>query len=149
LGLPGFTGRLMQNTREKEGLTYGTSASLVGFDYNTDGHIALWGTFAPQLLNQGRESMLRQAHLMVTAGASDEEVRKHAIMYEASRRVRMSNSMAFAGAAHSMAAEGRKMSYLEEFPQKILKLKTKEVNKVIKKYLIPSKLSESAAGPKS
>jgi zinc protease len=147
LGLPGFTGRLMQNTREKEGLTYGTSAHLGGFEYKADGHIALWGTFAPQLLNKGRESILRQIKLMVTDGASDEDVRKHAQMYEANRRVRMSNSMAFASAAHQVASEGREMSYLEEFPQKVLKLSKKEVNRVIKKYLIPNKLSESAAGP--
>jgi zinc protease len=147
LGLPGFTGRLMQNTREKEGLTYGTSASLSGFDYQTDGHIVLWGAFAPQLFKRGRESILRQVNLMVTEGANDVDVHKHSAMYEASRRVRMSHSMAFASAAHQMAAEGRNMSYLDEFPKKVLKLSRKEVNKVIKKYLVPEKLSESAAGP--
>jgi zinc protease len=133
----GFTGRLMRTVREVEGLTYGVYSYLSGF-LNADGYIVAWATFAPQLYEKGKSALMR---------APEDEVRKHAIMYEARSRVTLSSSGDLARAAHDVAAEGRAMSYLDEFPQTILKLTATEVNAALKKYLVPANLSESAAGP--
>ncbi len=147
LGNPGFTGRLMKTVREKEGLTYVAYTYMSGFEHNADGYAFVWATFAPTLFRKGRESTLREIHAIATKGATVKEVRKHREQYEAYFRVRLSNSGAIAGAAHAVVAEGHPLSYLDTFPKKVSKLTVREVNRALKKYLIPSKLSEAAAGP--
>ncbi len=147
LGLPGFTGRLMQIVREVEGLTYGVYAYLQGFEPTTDGFAYTWGTFSPKLFAQGRASIQREIRRLVTEGATDEEVHKHTSMYAARIVTRMSNSGSFAQAAHQLGVENKLLTHLDTFPQRILKLTPKEINKVLKKYIKLDKLSESAAGP--
>jgi zinc protease len=80
-------------------------------------------------------------------GATDQEVRRQAELYAAKSEVRMSDSMAYARAAHECVAEGRKLSYLDEFPETVRKVTVNEVNKAIKKYLHLGLMSEAAAGP--
>jgi zinc protease len=148
LGNPGgFTGRLMTTVREQEGLTYGVYAYLSGFTSEIDGYINIWGTFAPQLFEQGRDAMLREIRKIVEQGATQEEVRKHRELYVARSRVQLANSGAIARAAHEVVAQGYSVERLDAFPQKVLRLTAKEVNAVLKKYLRPDGLSESAAGP--
>jgi zinc protease len=144
----GFTGRLMRTVREIEGLTYGVYAYPAGFQ-NADGYIAIWATFAPILLEQGKAALMREIKKIVTEGTDEEEVRKHREMFEARSRVTLANSGDLARAAHDIAAEGRKPSYLDEFPQTVLKLSKAQVDAALKKYLVPDDLSESAAGPVS
>ena len=147
LGNPGFTGRLMKTVREKEGLTYVAYSYMSGFENNADGSAFVWATFAPTLFKKGRASTRREIHAIATKGATAKEVRKHREQYEAYFRVRLSNSSAIAGAAHAVVAEGHPLSYLDTFPKKVSKLTAREVNRALKKYLVPSKLSEAAAGP--
>lgn len=142
----GFTGRLMKTVREEEGLTYGTYAYPAGFNGTTDGYLYIWATFAPALYEKGKASIARQLHKIIADGVTDEEVKKHREMFDAKSRVELSNSRAFAKVAHDAIVDGKKISFLDEFPKKILKLSTKEVNKALKKYLLQDKLSEAAAG---
>jgi zinc protease len=142
----GFTGRLMKTVREVEGLTYGVYSYLAGF-LNADGFIVVWATFAPELYEKGKAALMREIRGIAEGGATEDEVRKHQTMFEARSRVTLSSSGDLARAAHDVAIEGRRMSYLDEFPQRILKLTTAEVNAALKKYLVPADLSESAAGP--
>ena len=147
LGLPGFLGRLMKIVREKEGLTYGIYAYASGFDRDVDGYLAIWATFAPELFERGKSSALREIRTLVSQGATAEEVRRHRERYAAEVAVRLSNSGAFAAAAHSAAADGRPLSYIDEFPKRIARLTPREVNRAVKKYLAPERLSAAAAGP--
>ena len=135
----------MKRVREEEGLTYGTYSYLPASAYanKADGSIEVWGAFAPQLFEQGRAALMREVKLIVEDGVTEEEVKMHRELYAAKVKVGLSNSGAFARAAHDLGVENRKISYLDEFPQKVLKLNTKEVNKAIKKYLIPNKFSKA------
>ena len=142
----GFTGRLMRTVREIEGLTYGVYAYPAGFQ-NADGFIVVWATFAPELLAKGKAALLREIQKIVEEGTDAEEVRKHREMFEARSRVTLANSGDLARATHDIAAEGRRLSYLDEFPQTILRLSKKDVDDALKKYLVVANLSESAAGP--
>lgn len=143
----GFTGRLMRIVREQEGLTYGVYSYPAGFAHNTDGYTVAWGTFAPQLFEKGRAAILREIKRIVTEGAGDDEVRKHGKLFRARARVLLSNSGSLARAAHDTVVDHKPLSYIESFPKSVAKLSAKEVNKVLKKYLLIDKLSESAAGP--
>lgn len=142
----GFSGRLMKTVREEEGLTYGTYAYPAGYRATTDGYLYIWATFALQLYEKGKASIAHQLHKLITEGVTSEEVRKHAGLYEARSRVQLSNSGAFARAAHDVVVDQKPLSYIDDFPKKIFKLKTAAVNKALKKYLLTDKLSEASAG---
>ncbi len=142
----GFTGRLMQTVREIEGLTYGAYAYPAGFS-NADGYVNVWATFAPALFARGKAALMREITKIVTEGATPEDVKKHQRMFEARSRVTLSNSGDLARAAHDVIISGNKPSYLDEFPQTILKLTPRQVNDALKKYLLLDRLSDSAAGP--
>ena len=142
----GFTGRLMKTVRKVEGLTYGVYAYPAGFN-NADGYVTTWATFAPELYERGKNAVMREIRMIVTDGATADEVKKHRTMFEARSRVTISNSGDLAHAAHDNAVEGHAPSYLDEFPQRVLKLTSKQINAALKKYLILDDLSESAAGP--
>ena len=79
LGIPGFTGRLMNIVREREGLTYGVYASLSG-SARIDGACLIKASFAPELYQKGRASVLREIKRLVEKGVSSLEVRKHIAM---------------------------------------------------------------------
>jgi zinc protease len=143
----GFTGRLMKTVREEEGLTYGVYSYPGGFSYGTDGYASVWATFAPELFEKGRAAIMREINKIIEEGPTANEVKRHAAMYEARSRVLCANSSELSRVAHDIAVEGRRPSYLDEFPQRILKLTKSQVHKALKKYLIIKNLSESAAGP--
>ncbi len=147
LGNRGFSSRLMKTVREEEGLTYGVYGFLSGFENGADGYLYIWATFAPQLFQKGRESIMRQVKLIIGKGVTDEETKKHRKLYDARAKVQLSNSGAFATTAHNVVVDGLPLSYLDTFPKKVLRLSAKEVNQVLKKYLVPKRLSEAAAGP--
>lgn len=142
----GFNGRLMKTVREQEGLTYGVYAYPAGFS-NADGYIAVWATFAPSMLERGKAAVMREIKKIVEEGVTDIEVKKHRTMYEAKSRVSLANSADLARAAHLIGIEGRQPSYLDDYPQRMLKVTRAQVNAALKKYLVPEKLSESSAGP--
>jgi zinc protease len=143
----GFTGRLMQIVREKEGLTYGIYSMLRGFSYDIDGHALTYVSFGPQTFDQGRASTLREIRRITTEGVSEDEVTKHANLYAASTRVSLSSAGTLARVAHDTIVDHKPLSYIDDYSHKTLKLTAKEVNRVLKKYINPDKLVESAAGP--
>jgi zinc protease len=148
LGNPrGFSGRLMKIVREKEGLTYGVYSYLNGFMQKCDGMMVVWGTFAPQLFAKGRSAIKREVERIFKKGVTPLEAKKHREMYAAGFKVQLSNSGAIAQAAHNTIVDGNPISYLDQWPKKILKVTPQQVNKVLKKYLSLDTLSESAAGP--
>ncbi|HUD02584.1 MAG TPA: pitrilysin family protein [Candidatus Paceibacterota bacterium] len=147
LGNRGFSSRLMTAVREQEGLTYGVYGYLAGFENAADGYLYIWATFAPQLFQKGRSSIMNQIRLIIDGGVTEEEVKKHSELYNARAKVQLSNSAAFAATAQAVIADGLPLSHLDDFPKKILKLTASEVNETLKKYLVPEHMSESAAGP--
>jgi len=147
LGVPGFSGRLMSTVREAEGLTYGAYTYLSGFYHDTDGYLNIWSNFAPELFEKGRVALIREVKRIVEEGVGEEETRKHRERFDAAFRVRLSNSAALASAAHNALADHKPLSHLDTFPARIRKLTASDVNRVLRKYLIPAKLSESTAGP--
>lgn len=149
LGVPGFAGRMMKSIREEKGLTYGVYAYMPESTISdgVDGHLELWATFAPELFTRGRDAVLQEARLIAEKGATEIEVKKHRELFYNRARVEMSNSGAFAKAAHAVAVEGRSLSYLDAFPKQVLKTTRAQVNRALKKYLRPEQLSETAAGP--
>jgi zinc protease len=141
----GFTGRLMANVRDKEGLTYGIGSSLA-HDTFTDGDWELTATFAPSMLEQGIASTKRQLTLWYDQGVSDDELARRKSELVGSFKVGLATTEGLAGALLNAVHRGYDVNWLDEYPKKIQSLTTAEVNGAIKKHLQPSKMYLVKAG---
>jgi zinc protease len=141
----GFTGRLMANVRDKEGLTYGIGSSLAK-DTFSDGEWKITATFAPALLDKGIESTKRQLKSWYEAGATADEVERRKSNLVGSFKVGLATTDGLAGAMLSAVHRGYDLNWLDEYPAKINALTTEQVNGAIKKYLKPENMYLIKAG---
>ena len=141
----GFTGRLMANVRDKEGLTYGVGSALQGDTFN-DGDWRIAATFAPGLLDKGIASTQRQLKLWYDAGATPKEISARKSNLIGEFKVNLATTGGMAGALLSAVNRGYDVSWLDEFPTRIDALSVEQVNATIKKYLKPESMVLIKAG---
>lgn len=132
----GFTGRLMANVRDKEGLTYGINSNL-SHDTFTDGDWKIQATFAPALLEKGLASTKRQLTSWYETGATAAEVESRKSNLVGSFKVGLATTDGLAGAMLNAIHRGYDLNWLDEYPNKVNALTTEQVNAAIKKYLKP------------
>jgi len=141
----GFTGRLMANVRDKEGLTYGVGAALQNDMFN-DGDWRIVATFAPGLLDKGIASTQRQLKLWFDAGATPSEISARKSNLIGSFKVDLATTGGMAGALLAAVNRGYDVTWLDEFPAKVNALSNDQVNGAIKKYLKPETMVMVKAG---
>ena len=141
----GFTGRLMDNVRDKEGLTYGIGSRLAN-DAESDGDWKISATFAPALLEKGIASTKRQLNLWYNEGVTDKEVTDRKTNLVGSFKVGLATTDGMSGALLIAVQRGLDVSWLDEYPKKIESLTTAEVNAAIKKHLKPETMYLIQAG---
>ncbi|HWL17588.1 MAG TPA: pitrilysin family protein [Opitutus sp.] len=141
----GFTGRLMANVRDKEGLTYGIGSS-VGRDTFNDGDWRISATFAPALLDKGIESTKRQLRQWYEQGVTEDELERRKGDLVGSFKVGLATTEGMAGALLTAVHRGYDVSWLDEYPKQIEALTTKDLNAAIKKHLKPDEMVIIKAG---
>ncbi|MFZ2307898.1 MAG: pitrilysin family protein [Rhodoferax sp.] len=141
----GFTGRLMANVRDKEGLTYGVGAGM-GNDMFNDGDWRISATFAPGLLDKGIASTQRQLKLWFDAGATPTEISQRKSNLIGEFKVNLATTGGMAGALLGAVSRGYDVSWLDEFPARVNALSNEQVNAAIKKYLKPQAMVLVKAG---
>lgn len=141
----GFTGRLMANVRDKEGLTYGVGANL-GNDSFNDGDWRISATFAPGLLDKGIASTQRQLKLWYDAGATPAEISARKSNLIGEFKVNLATTGGMAGALLGAVNRGYDVGWLDEFPVRVNALRVDQVNAAIKKYLKPEAMVLIKAG---
>ena len=145
LGGPSFSGRLMKNTREKEGLTYGIYSNLAN-DTFVDGDFRLNATFAPALLEQGIASAKRHLNEWYQNGVTAKELADHQGNMVGSFKIALATTGGMAQALVSTLNRGKDISWLDEFPQRVNALTVEQVNGAIKKHLNPEEMIVVKAG---
>jgi len=141
----GFTGRLMGNVRDKEGLTYGIGSRLAN-DEESDGDWRISATFAPALLEKGIASTRRQLTLWYNEGVTDKEVADRKTNLVGSFKVSLATTDGMSAALITAVHRGLDVAWLDEYPKKIESLTTAEVNAAIKQHLKPEKMYLIQAG---
>lgn len=141
----GFTGRLMGNVRDKEGLTYGINARLTN-DTFADGDFRIGATFAPNLLDQGIASTRRQLTLWYGEGVTEKEVTDRKTNLIGSFKVGLATTDGMAGQLLATVHRGLPLTWLDTYPQEIAALTTTQVNAAIKKHLNPADMVLIKAG---
>src|SRR6478736_927899 len=141
----GFTGRLMGNVRDKEGLTYGIGSRLTNDMFN-DGDFRIAGTFAPALLDKGIASTRHQLSFWYQEGVTDKEVADRKTNLVGSFKVGLATTDGMANQLLATVHRGLPLTWLDTYPQEIGALTPVQVNAAIKKHLDPEKMVLIKAG---
>ena len=141
----GFTGRLMANVRDKEGLTYGIGAR-VGSDEFTDGEWQITANFAPDLLEKGVTSTNRQLDSWYKDGVTTAELERVKSNLIGTFKVGLATTDGMANALLNAIHRGYSVNWLDEYPKRLQALSLAEVNAAIKKHLQPDKMIVIKAG---
>jgi len=141
----GFTGRLMANVRDKEGLTYDVR-SYLSHDEESDGDWRITATFAPALLEKGIASTKRQLTAWYNEGVTDQEVAERKTNLIGSFKVALATTDGMSTALINAVHRGLDQSWLDEYPKVIGALTTADVNAAIKQHLKPDSMYLIQAG---
>ncbi len=141
----GFTGRLMGNVRDKEGLTYGIGSAL-NHDAFTDGDWSITASFAPALLDKGIASTKRQLTLWYRDGVTADELARRKDNLVGSFKVGLATTNGLATSLLLAIQRGKDVTWLDQFPDVIRNLTLAEVNDAVKKHLDPEKMVLVKAG---
>ncbi|HEY4300332.1 MAG TPA: pitrilysin family protein [Candidatus Didemnitutus sp.] len=141
----GFTGRLMGNVRDKEGLTYGIGSAL-NHDSFTDGDWSITATFAPALLEKGVASTKRQLTNWYNNGVTADELDRRKDNLIGGFKVSLATTNGIAQSLLLAVQRGKDAAWLDEYPQVIRSLTLDQVNGAIKKHLDPEKMVLIEAG---
>jgi zinc protease len=141
----GFTGRLMANVRDKQGLTYGISASLSG-DAFTDGEWRISGNFAPQLLEKGLAATRHELEKWYANGITAAELERVKSYLVGSFKVGLTTTEGLASAILTAIHRGYDVSWLDEYPKRVAALSLQQVNDAIKRHVQPEKMTIIRAG---
>jgi len=141
-----FSARLMQTVRDDAGLTYGIGSSVLGTNFGSDGYWSTWATFAPALLEKGREMTQDQIKKWHNKGITKKELDAKKTTITGTYQVGLDSTGGLAGRILSNAEQGEKTEHLDEYPEIIKNISLEMVNKTIKKYIKPKELTFVAAG---
>ncbi len=141
----GFTGRLMANVRDKEGLTYGIG-SYVGGDTFVDGDWRIAGNFSPELLEKGLASTKRELTAWYNQGVTDDELARKKTGLAGTYKVALSTTAGMAGTILATLNRDLELSFIDQYPARVSALTKDQVNGAIKKHLDPEKMVLIKAG---
>jgi zinc protease len=141
----GFTGRLMSNVRDKEGLTYDIGATVAN-DIFSDGDWRAYATFAPAMLDKGLASTKRQLALWRDQGVTAEELARSKSRTAGSYKVGLATTSGLAGTILTLLNAGMPLEFVDEYPQRIDALTLEQVNRSIRKHIDPERMVLVEAG---
>ncbi|MEO8811036.1 MAG: pitrilysin family protein [Rhodanobacter sp.] len=141
----GFTGRLMANVRDKQGLTYGISASLFASDI-VDGGFLVNTTFAPQLLDKGVTSTQQVVDAWWANGITAKELDERKQNLIGRFQIYLGTTDGMAQSILSALNRGLDLAWIDQYPGKIQALTVEQINAAIHKHVDPKKLVRVEAG---
>lgn len=141
----GFTGRLMSNVRDKEGLTYDISAVLTSSEITT-GSFMVGTSFAPQLLDKGVASTRRELATWWAKGVTQDELDARKLSLVGEHLLGMEGTGAMGNTILIAVVRGVPLTWLDDYPNEVRALTVNQINAAIRKYVDPSKLVMVKAG---
>lgn len=145
LGGGSFGSHLMRTIRERDGLTYGVYARLVGFHTDTDGYLKVWASFTPARYTESVAKLRAEIEFFFKEGITATELEKTQARMIGSYAVSLATTSSLAGALHAIGTEALPFSYLSDYLDRIRKVTLVDLKNAV--ALIPlDKLSLVAAG---
>jgi zinc protease len=121
-----FAGHLMQTVRERDGLTYGVRASLKGLTDKLDGFLEVWGTFAPQLLIRGTDTLERETRIFLKSGVTEESLTAVKDEIAGSYAVSLATTSGLARHIVRFIEDEKPVSWVDEYPDLVRAVSLKE-----------------------
>lgn len=139
------TGHLMRTIRERDGYTYGIYALPGGFEDKSDGHFIIWATFSPDTFEKALIQTHKEIEVFLATGITKKSLEKKKTEIIGRYLLGLSTTRGLASALHGIGVEGRPLSYLDEYQEKLKALTVADV--VAATSLVPLKsLRVAAAG---
>ncbi len=139
------SGHLMRTMRERDGLTYGIYASLVGFGGGADGALRITATFSPATFEKAVATTHKEIKNFLAEGLTSNALEAKKTEMTGKYVVGLATSGGLAGELHMIGMEGKPLAYSDEYPSLINAVTIADLKKVAS--MIPfDKLSLAAAG---
>jgi len=138
--------RLATRIRQKEGISYGVGSNFGAGSIDPIGSFAFFAIYAPENLERLEKAFQEEFNKVITDGFTAEEVSAAKTGWLQSRTV----SRAQDGGLSSMLANylfiKRDLLWDENLEKQVTALTAEQINAVMKKHLVPSKISIVKAG---
>lgn len=122
LGGGSFGSHLMKTIRERDGLTYGVYARLVGLHTDTDGYLKIWASFTPARYAESVTKLRTEINVFFREGISTQAFEQAQARMIGSYAVSLATTSSLAGALHAIGTESLPLAYLAEYPDIIRKV---------------------------
>ncbi len=144
LGGGSFASRLMQEVREKRGLTYGVFSFLAPYD--EIGLIMAGTTSANETAAEAYRIMREEWQRMAEGGITDAELEGAKTYLVGALPLRLTSNPGIAKILLQMRRYDLGIDYLERYEQYLLDVTARDVARVAKRFLIPGRLTVVAVG---
>ncbi len=143
-GGAGFGSRLMEEAREKNGLTYGIYSSLQ--DYRHADVLAVSTSTKNESAKQMLGIISDEMTKMQTSGATDQELADAKSYITGSMPLSVTTTQDIAAMLLSLQMKGLPATYLDQFADKINAISSADIARVAKRILKPSSMTTSLVG---
>jgi len=127
LGGRGFSGHLFSTIREREGLTYGIYALHSGFEDGRDGMFRIWATFSPDTFRKAVDLTHKEMRIFLKEKLTRDAVEEQKGRLIGRYLLGLSSTSGLASTLHTLAREGRELSFLDTYPDLIERMTLEEV----------------------
>jgi len=139
----GFGSRLMEEIREKRGLTYGIYSGTAYQDYSNSFKISssTKNESAAEMVNIIREEMTKMAD-----GVTTEEITKAKAYITGALPLSMTSTAAIAGMVQNLRLDNRDINYLDQFADNINAVTAEDIMRIAKRILTPENITSIIVG---
>ncbi|MBD0825474.1 M16 family metallopeptidase [Aestuariibaculum marinum] len=141
----GFSGRLMQTVRDRDGLTYGIYAGHTGHNM-AGGFWSVNASFNPSLFQKGLDATMIEIKNWIENGITKEELEHCKNNITGSFKVGMATTSGLSSTLLSFLQSGKTPEYLDQYPKDVEAVTLLQVNQAIKKYVDLDKLTIIKSG---
>jgi zinc protease len=141
-----FSARLMNEVRDKQGLTYGIGSGIRGMDARYTGMWSVNVTLSQENLERGIASTEEVLKAFATGGVTADELAEKKDTISGSFQVRQATTGGLAGSLLQQLEDGRELAFVDTFPDRIRSLTLAQVNEAVRAYFHPDSLCRVVAG---
>lgn len=141
-----FSARLMNEIREKRGLTYGIGSGLRGLDSRYNGMWRIQVTLSQENLGIGIEATEAVVREFADGGVTTDELADKKTTLAGSYKVRLATTAGLASALMQQMEDGRDLSWVDSYPDRVDACVIESVNAVIAEHFHPDDLYRVVAG---
>lgn len=139
LGGGGFGSRLMEQAREKEGLTYGIYSSLSFLDKAQKFYIST--STQTDKTSRMLDIINQEVNSIKTAAVSDQELQNAKDYITGSLPLSLTSTSKIAGLLMNLQLNDRSIDYLDQYKSNIMKITKEDIQRVAKRILDTEKMN--------